>query len=67
MIARVVSEVRAFTPPIATTGVGVGLVLSHVQTIVGIAAGIAGIIATLYTVYLRHVEHQRRMRELDDQ
>lgn len=63
MIQTVVEEVRALTPPLATTGVGVGLTLTQVQTIIGIIAGLVGIAGTLYTLWMRHVEHKRRMRE----
>ena len=54
-------EIRSLTPPLATVGVGVGLTLSDVQTIVGIIAGVVGIIGTLYTLWLRRLEHKRRM------
>lgn len=63
MIARLLDDMRALTPPLATTGVGVGLTLAEVQTVIGIIAGLVGIAGTLYTLWMRHVEHKRRMRE----
>ena len=63
MIARLLDDMRALTPPLATTGVGVGLTLAEVQTVIGIIAGLVGIVGTLYTLWMRHVEHKRRMRE----
>lgn len=61
MTGTMLQEIRALTPPLATVGVGVGLTLSDVQTIVGIIAGVIGIIGTLYTLWLRRLEHKRRM------
>lgn len=63
MIQTAAEELRALTPPLATTGVGVGLTLAEVQTLIGIIAGLVGIAGTLYTLWMRHVEHKRRMRE----
>ena len=62
MITRL-DDVRALTPPLATTGVGVGLTLAQVQTILGIIAAVIGIIGTVLTILWRYREHKRVMGE----
>lgn len=61
MIARLLDDMRALTPPLATTCVGVGLTLAEVQTILGIIAAVIGIIGTVLTILWRYREHKRVM------